>query len=615
MESSNTTLEFKIPDEEEINLRLNNYESHVDVRNRKGNFKASDKTSYIDLPENMYISYMDELEWDHEKNRMKMFNQRGRNKFDLENLTSDELIDINFDGFDFVSMHRRQDSLRFYADNAVFDQENSKIHARGVNIIKVADAAIYPDNQEIFILPDAEIEQLSKASIIADTNKRYHQLYDAELNITSRKHYEGKAWYEYHNERGEIQELFFGKIAVNRDGQTYGLSEVDKENEFFITTMFPFKGDINLLADKKYFKYNGATKILAEDCGLLQSTWFRFEASLNPDSIMIPVGEKIQDVNYNELWAAVMLAGDSIHLYPAVFSRRRHYLDQEIISAKGFLTYHRMISQYVITTKEKHNDNDLPDNIIRLNPNTCELRGEGEINFHTDMGQVDIMSFGNVFYDIKENELELDIVMALDFFFEDDCLEIIEDSIGKVSGLQAINLNRLKYIKAMYNIFGLEQGSRLLTELNLTGSLRRFPPELNHTFFFADIRLKWNQGTRAFVSAGPIGVGNVRRTMFNNYVNGFFEYRKQRGGDVLTLYFEPVEQLGNRPGGLWFYFSYNKGIMQSISSVNEYNTIIREVRPRRRRLDVERGETPYVFVLSSDYLPFNFFQKMNSLNE
>ncbi len=611
LEAFNTTVEFRTPDKEKVNLSLNEYEALVDVDNRKGNFKASDVTSHVELPVNQYISFMDELDWDHNEQQLLMYNQRGRNNFDLEGITKDELIDTDFEGYEFISTHRRQDSLRFYVDNAVFDQQNSQIHARGVNIIKVADAAIFPDNDEVFILPEAEIKKLKKASLIADTSKRYHEMYNAEIDISSRKYFEGKAWYDYKNETGDVHELFFEKLSVNDQGRTFGLSKVYKENEFYVTTQFPFKGDINMLSTEQHFNYEGATRILADECGLLEPVWFRFEAVLAPDSVMIPIEENLRSANYTDLRTAVMLAGDSLHIYPAIFSRRNHYLDQEIISASGYLSYDRSIRQYVLTTKEKHSNRNLPDNLIRINPNTCEIRGEGEVEFHTDMGQVDIRSYGNVIYNLKENELELDIVMSLDFFIADNCLDIIKDSIKKASDqLYDINLNRQKYIKAMRDLFGEDNSSLMMTELELTGDLRRFPDKLNHNFFFADIRLKWDQDMKSFISKGPIGLGNMNRTIYNKYVNGFFEYHKQRGGDILTFYFEPAAELGNSPGVPWFYFRYNRGVMQTISSVREYNATIRDIRTQRRRLDVERGETPYIYNLSPDYRPFSFFDRM-----
>ncbi len=567
------------------------------------------------MPVNEYIAYMDELRWDYDSQKIAMNNQRGRDAFELGILTKKELIDVDFEGFEFVSTHQDQDSLSFYVDSAVFNQRNSEIHAEGVKIIKVADAAIYPFKEELRIYPEGEIGQLQNTTLIADTAERHHYLYEANITINSRNHYRGEAYYDYINDTGEEQKLFFERLSVNNEGQTYGISEVDKESDFFITSKFPFKGDINLTAPEKELYYEGATKILAEDCGLLQPGWLRFEAKLHPDSIMIPVGKEPQNVNYDGIKTSIMLAGDSAHVYPAIFSRRKHYLDREVLTASGFLTYDSMINQYVLTTAEKHQDNSLPDNLIRLDPNSCRIRGEGDVTFHDNdhIGQVEIESFGNVNYDLADNQLELDIVMTLDFFFSDDCLDIIRDTIEGTTSLREINLNRQKYIKAMYNIFGVEEGSSIIEEDILSGPSRRFPSELNKTFFFADIKLKWNQNTTSFVSDGPLGIGNIQNNTLNKYVDGFFQYSTKRRTDALSLYFEPKNSLSSNPGGVWFYFYYNDEVMKSISTLNEYNNTIYEIRNRRKRLRVSRGEPRYSYRVAPDNFPFIFFREMNEV--
>ncbi len=611
LEATNTTLEYLMPGKEKRNIKLHDYETYIDVKNKKGNFTASEDTSFVDLPLNQYTNSMDKIEWDYELKQFVMHNQKGRNKFDLHNLTKDELIDIDFTGYEFVSYHRDQDSLKFYVDKAVFDQQTNKIDAYGVNVIKVADAAIFPNEQEVTILPEAEIKQLYNAEIVADTNTRYHQMHNANVKIASRHFYDGNAYYDYFYGADKPHELFFENISVNDQGQTYGLSRAYKQNEFFVSTMFPFKGDINLEAPEQHFYYKGAAKMLVKDCGLLDPNWFRFEARLATDSVMIPVSDNLQDANYNDLKTSVMLAGDSLHIYPAMFSGQNDHRDQKIITANGYLTYDRGISQYVLTTKEKHLDNNLPDNLIRINPETCQLRGEGDVTFHSDdMGQVSIQSYGNVIYDLKKNSLELDIVMALDFHFVDDCLDIVKDTIKAREELPKVNVNRQKYTKAVYNMIGIEEGSLFLTEVGLGSSLRRIPSGLENTYLFSDIRLHWNQRAGSFISKGPIGLGNINTTIFNQYVSGFFEYRKHRAGDIFVLYFEPVANLGRRPGNLWFFYMFSDGDMGTVSSVSDYNDIIRNIRPRRRRLEVERGEESYTFSLTSGHRPLDFFDNM-----
>jgi len=617
LEALDSKIDFFMADGETINLQMTDYETYVDINNKKGNFNASNINSFIKFPVNKYISSIDKIEWDHENNQMALTNKKGRDNFNLDGLSRDELIDINFSGFDFVSTHNDKDSLSFYVDNALFNKANNRIEARGVNIIKVADAAIFPYNEEAVILPDSELDKFYDAIVIADTNKRQHEMYQADLTISSRNYFNGSACYDYVNDGGYIQGILFEELAVNREGKTYGVAEIREQDEFFVARNFPFKGKVNLLSTEENFNYHGNSKILAGDCGdLLNSTWFRFEATVNPDSVMIPIIEDLRDKDNNRISTSVKLAGDSLHIYPAMFSRRKHYLDQEIISANGYLTFNRLTNQYVITSKERFLDGDVTDNRIRLNPTTCVIRADGDVMFHypDQMGQVKIESFGNVVYDIKEDDLELDIVMALDFFFNNRSLNIVKESIEEAE-LDDINLNRQKYIRAMYNIFGKEKGSELLAELDEEGALSNFPEELNNTFFFADINFRWHQEHGSFISSGPIGIGSVKNTMFNKYVEGFMEYRKRRGADVLTFYFEPDKTLGGGMGDVWFYYRYTRGNMETVSIISDYNEIIRDVRPRRRRMDVERGEASYSYMLSGEFRPLEFFRNMKSIED
>ena len=56
-----------------------------------------------------------------------------------------------------------------------------------VKIIKVADAAISPDKGDVTILKKAEMKPLINAQILANTTTKYHTIYNAFVNILSRK--------------------------------------------------------------------------------------------------------------------------------------------------------------------------------------------------------------------------------------------------------------------------------------------------------------------------------------------------------------------------------------------------------------------------------------------
>jgi hypothetical protein len=100
--------------------------------------------------------------------------------------------------------------------------------------------------------------------------------------------------------------------------------------------------------------------------------------------------------------------------------------------------------------------------------------------------------------------------------------------------------------------------------------------------FLNDITMRYDKASRSFISEGKIGVGNIYKNEFNRYVGGIIQLKKQKAGDMLTIYFE-LDQ------STWYYFSYFKGVMNCVSSNQEFNTIIKEVKPKNRKQEIDKG--------------------------
>ncbi len=74
---------------------------------------------------------------------------------------------------------------------------NYIIDAEDVKLIRVADAAIFPDSGFVKILKGGKIQKLVNAGIIADTANRFHTIERAEVDIFSRKNFQAKGYYQY----------------------------------------------------------------------------------------------------------------------------------------------------------------------------------------------------------------------------------------------------------------------------------------------------------------------------------------------------------------------------------------------------------------------------------
>lgn len=611
--SDQTNLNILAADGESIALEAHSYKSNIHVKNRKSEFTSINQDSKLAFTLNRFDAFSFDFEWDMEAGVLSMENKL-QPELDLAGIQKPEdWIVYDFSGHEMVSTHPGQDSLKFYAGNLDYNVQDNIIQASNVKIIKVADAAIFPHQEQVQVLPRAEINKLTNAEILANTSSLLHRFYDAEVNITSRWSYAANGMYDFVDTRGDIQPIYFESIAVDRAFRTtIARAEIEKEHDFTISPMFAYHGTLDLKAENADLYYKGAARIFV-DCPNYHPNWLRFEAEINPDSIFIPLAEDLRNDANGRIASAMMLAGDSVHIYPAVFDRQKHYSDMALISAKGYLTYDYNLRQYQISTAEKLHNTTLPDDIISINPHTCVVEGHGNITLSEDLGQFKMVNYGRITHNLHENEVNLDIVTGLDFFFLNSALGMVENEIRDSENTTFVNLNRFKYTSFLQKKTNAETSQRLMAEFIADSAFRRFPAELNHTFFFADLRMKWNQTQQTFYTTHPLGIGNMERFPLNAYVDGFLEVRRQRGGDVVNLIVIPGGLPEEGIGSSWFFFTYAQGIMQTLASDNEYNNMIRNVNPRRRRMDVERGEQPFTYMLSSDRRPLDFVRSMRNL--
>ena len=159
-------------------------------------------------------------------------------------------------------------------------------------------------------------------------------------------------------------------------------------------------------------------------------------------------------------------------------------------------------------------------------------------------------------------------------------------------------------------MLGKDQADKLISQLNLYGSYKKFPDELKKTMFLTDVKMKWNKETRSYVSYGKIGIGNINKAQVNKYVDGRIEIIKKRGGDILNIYLEI-------DANNWYYFNYTRGTMLSVSSNEAFNTAIKELKPEKRQKDgdKEKKEPNYNFNITTAAKKTQFLRKTETKEE
>ncbi len=574
----------------------NNVNSHIDFIQRVGEFKSNGGGSYVSFPLNEYICYIDQFKWFMDQKEIELSSSSTAQV--VEDTTN---TGLSLTGSDFISVEAHQDSLRFKAPFARYSLKDYLIKAEKVALIQTADASVIPDSGKVVVERYAKMRTLNDARIVANSITKYHTIYNAKVDILGRKRYEGSGDYDYVDENSVKHHFHFEKVYVDTTFQTNADAELNPAEGFPLSPQFLFKGNVHLIASKEHLDFSGYAKPNIH-CEKIEQNWIRFNGEINPGNVSIPISSPLTDAGV-KLSAAVAQTSDSTGIYAAFLMPKQKPSDLEIINAEGVLYFDKATKQYRITTKQKLEKPGVAGNFLSLDDSKCMVYGEGNIHFGTDFGQLNIQTVGNVTNNLNNDHTEFDLLMTLDFFFNEDALKVMSDNLSTNPSMQATqDIGRSTFERGLAEIAGKEKADKMITELNLYGSFKKIPEELRHTFFITELKLAWNNESRTYRSTGTIGISNIDKTNINRRVPGYVEIVHKRSGDVFNFYLEPEK-------GTWYYFSYTRGLMQSISSYSAFNEAIEKLKPEKR-VHKEKDKADFEYILSTDRAVRNFLKRM-----
>ncbi len=592
---------------DDLAISTHAYSTSINFQERRGWFSSNGRSSKVEFPFNQYICFMDEMEWDMDNNMMLLKNNTTERIPGLEDMTESELIDIDLSGSEFVSVRKDQDSLSFSALSGKYDMTEYIVYAEDVKVIKIADAAIFPGNGKIKILKNAAIETLFGASIIADTNTKYHRFYDADVNIYSKNNYHARGLYDYIDKNNVPQEITMNTISVDLSGKTFAKGLIPKFSVFFLSPEYMFNGKVSLESQNKFLTFDGGFSV-NHDCYLASNERkIKFKTMIDPENIYIPIKKRQYDVDDNYVNIGINYSEIDNEIYPAFLRKKRNATDFSIISASGVINFDPVVEEYQVADRDRIKRRSLLGNYVSFSKRKCLLSGEGKINLGLKLGYMQLETIGVIKYLTIPDKVELKLVTYADFFFDEKVLKMLSDSLNS-SNLYGINLTDRNYKLALTHKLGKQATIDIISDYSLYGAARKIPDELLHTFVFTDINFKWDASTTSFVSEGPIGIGNINKEQINKYVNGYFEIKKRRTGDELSFYFELNKNE-------WYFFSYRNNVMQAISSNDEFNNRLIDLSPGARIYKDNDFEDQYEFVVSTLGKKISFVKRMKKLFE
>lgn len=579
----------------------NNMNAKIDFDNRVGEFITNGKGSYVKFDKNQYIAYMDRLKWYMDDENIELGNEQQRINTDVEN-------DLDIEGPEFVSIHPKQDSLRFFAPAAKFNIRKYIINAINVPFIKTADAKIFPDNGKVVIYKNAVMDTLKNATLLCNTVTKYHNIRKVTANIFSRRDYLASGEYLYVDENEKVYPIYFNTIRPDTAGETKAIGTIDEKDNFKLNDFFTFAGTVKLSASNQFLYFDGGTKI-EHPCNKIKKSYLKFAGDIDPTNIQIPVPENAKDMFGNPIVNAIMYAQDTTAVYSGFISPKYRKNDKVIVSASGYLGFDKEIGEYQISSTEKLIEFNQPGNYLSLNINTCEVYGEGKMDMALDLGQVKLQFAGNSKHFTANDSLSINTMLLVDFFFDKGLLKLMfKDFEIYLNTLTPTDFSDPSYVKYLAEYVGKEKADKIISDLNLYGKIKKFPDALEKIFFFNNVNFTYDAKSKSFISKGKLGLANILSNELYRQVPGIIKIDKMKsGGDKLTIYLEPDPTS-------WYYFEYFKGTMKVVSSNKEFNNTIKEMKAKNRKQDVSKGPS-FQYTIGNETTVKLFKRKLEQMQQ
>ncbi len=574
--SDTANFHLKAFDEEGFTFSTVNVNAKIDFDKREGEFITNGKASYVKFDKNQYIAYMDRFKWFMDQEDIELGDTQ--KKFDTDKSESG----LDLDGPQFISIHPKQDSLRFFAPGAKYNLRKYIISCKNVPFIDVADARIFPDNGDVTIYKNAVMDTLEKSNILANTVTKFHNIRNATTTIFGRRSYLANGEYQYLDENDKPYLIYFKTIKPDTSGQTISEGEIPDKAGFKFNDYFSFAGKVYLQATQQFLTFDGGTKIV-HSCNQIGKSYLKFKGEINPKDIFIPIPKSAVDMAGAAVGTGLFYNADTNMVFSTFLSLQGARSSKDVIEADGLLSFNKEQKTYEISNKEKLEEKSLPGNYVSLNTENCVINTEGSYNLSSDLGQVKLKIVGNAAQSTLNDSVSFNLMMVFDFFFDNGPIKKMAKDLEVYLG----TLNPTPFEGDVLNhglieILGKERGDRALSELNLYGNYKKFPDELEKPLVLNDVKMTYNKSLKGYLGTGMLGVGNILKTEIFRYMKGHVLIQKKRGGDQLDIYLEPDPTT-------WYYFTFYKGKMLAASSNEAFNNEIKDMKSKNKKMNVEKG--------------------------
>ena len=564
-------------------FKTGNVHCDIDFDQRIGEFASNDGETKIELPANQYMCYMDEFKWFMDKAEMAMTSSR--EPLDDFVIDSDEASSSS----NFYSTRADQDSLNFLAPTAVYDVSEAVLKCESVKFIRTADAFVEPDSGLIVVRRRAQMDQLTRAVIVANVVTRYHRLFDADVNVLGRYDYEARASLFYEDENGLEQLIQLETVEVDTSGETVGQGVIPVQDGFGLSPFFGFSGNVRLAAARQHLEFDGAVTLEAA-CPETDKQQLLFTSVIDPKDVRIPLDTTLKTPMMAHLGVGAFFRDvdePGGGPYGAYADEVRSHNEYRILAATGELRYNKRDAVYQAGSPEKMLQPNLPGTLIELKAGECRVTGSGPVQLPVDYGMVSQRSAGTVAVFPTGTGIEASVTVGMDFPFDEQLWKSLAERLQLYATAVPLDITETTFESATREWLGLEGADEVLGEMTLMGAFKKTPESIQHRFLFTGLDLTWDPSEDAFVSGeNGIGIVSMGKVPVFRRLQGRIEWSLAGTNGILRIYLHLDDEN-------WYYFEYRNGVMNITSKDQQFIDGITELKDDKRR--IKEGDDRFIY--------------------
>jgi hypothetical protein len=500
---------------------------------------------------------------------------------DKKMVSMEKPYEMNIEDSYFISTKKSQDSLIFNAEKAYYYIDSMTLKVEGVEMVRIADAIVYPDGKKLEIKQDAKITTLKNAVVVMDTVHEYHTLINGEIDINSKTDLDGHADYQYVNFNSDTIPIKFSDFKWEAMKSEKGVIEyhtiargtILEEDTFIVAPQMLFKGEVSMLAHRRLLSMDGYIKLDLKG-SIKTPNWLRYENSQDVDAIRIDL-ESQENKNNLNLITGVHFDGVNRDYYSTFLGEKRQESDQSIFSSSGYLVHDVETKEFEVVNKNRLIDNEYAGNLFGYieSKEIYDLSGKFNlINPTPDIAHHYTFDFGgNGENYIPDSSFKLKGLALLKFEVDPKVL----NQIGLKMEEMKKYLPESKTIRlgdSLYHAVGDIAGAKeALKFVNATKKayvpLNKVVKIFESSIVLNDLNLVWDRDNKAWHSVGPIGFVSIGDYDLNMFAKAYLEIKKLPEEDQINLYLEATPDL-------WYNLNYSANALYIQTSDPALTTII-----------------------------------------